>query len=255
MALAVTSRGSGRDLVLLHGWGAGGAVWGEFADRLATRVRLHVVDLPGYGDSGGIVGEPYTLHALCTQLVAQLPPRSTVCGWSLGGQLALQWAVAASQQVERLVLIATTPCFVERADWPHGMRRPVFDAFERDFECDHSTTLARFADLQAHGDAYSKAVRTRLRRAMQQQPPDPTALAAGLRLLRDTDLRGTLDAVRQPVLVMQGRCDALVPSGAASWLGDVLPAAHTKMMSACAHAPFLSQPQMAAALIADFVNE
>ncbi|HET8608384.1 MAG TPA: pimeloyl-ACP methyl ester esterase BioH [Burkholderiales bacterium] len=255
MALAVASRGSGRDLVLLHGWGVGGTVWGEFADRLATRVRLHVIDLPGYGDSDGAASEPYTLHALCTQLIAQLPPRTTVCGWSLGGQLALQWAVAAPQQVERLVLIATTPCFVERADWPHGMRRPVFDAFERDFERDRAKTLARFADLQAHGDARSKAVRMRLRRAVQQQLPDPAALAAGLRMLRDTDLRGALDAVRQPALVIHGGCDALVPPGAAYWLGDALPAARTKMMDACAHAPFLSQPEMAATLIADFVNE
>ncbi|HET7635849.1 MAG TPA: pimeloyl-ACP methyl ester esterase BioH [Burkholderiales bacterium] len=255
MTLAVESRGRGRDLVLLHGWGAGGAVWGEFADRLATRVRLHVVDLPGYGDSDGIVGEPYTLHALCTQLVAQLPPRTAVCGWSLGGQLALQWATAAPQQVERLVLIATTPCFVARADWPHGMRRPVFDAFQRDFERDRMKTLSRFADLQAHGDARSRAVRLLLHHAAREQPPDPAALTAGLCILRDTDLRATLDTVSQPALVMHGRCDAVVAVEAAQRLGAGLSGSRTCVIDHCAHVPFLSQPETAASLIADFVNE
>ncbi len=255
MTLAVESRGRGRDLVLLHGWGAGGAVWGEFADRLAARVRLHVVDLPGYGDSDGITGEPYTPRALCAQLTAQLPPRSTVCGWSLGGQLALQWAAMAPQQVERLVLIATTPCFVERVDWPHGMRRSVFGAFERDFECDRMKTLLRFADLQAHGDARSKAVRMLLRYAVREQPPDPAALAAGLCMLRDMDLRATLDAVSPSALVMHGRCDAVVSVEAAHRLGAGLPRSRTCVIDHCAHALFLSQPEQVASLIADFVYE
>jgi pimeloyl-[acyl-carrier protein] methyl ester esterase len=255
VTLAVESRGRGRDLVLLHGWGAGGAVWGEFADRLATRVRLHVVDLPGYGDSDGIAGEPYTLRTLCMQLIAQLPSRTAVCGWSLGGQLALQWAMAAPQQVERLALIATTPCFVERADWPHGMRRPVFDAFEQDFERDRMKTLLRFADLQAHGDTRSKAVRSLLRYAAREQPPGPAALAAGLCILRDRDLRAALDAVSQPALVVHGRCDAVVTVEAAHWLGAGLPGSRTCVIDHCAHALFLSQPETVASLIADFVNE
>jgi pimeloyl-[acyl-carrier protein] methyl ester esterase len=253
MTLAVESRGSGRDLVLLHGWGAGAAVWGEFAERLAQHVRLHVVELPGYG-GGGIANEPYTLPALCARLSAQMPPRSAVCGWSLGGQLALQWAALAPQQVQQLALLATTPCFVERADWPHGMSRPLFDAFERDCARDSVKTLSRFADLQAHGDACAGSVRRRLRQAVRLRPPDAAALAAGLQMLRTTDLRATLATVGQPALIVHGRCDAVVSVAAAHQLGAGLSGSRTCVIDRCAHALFLSQPETVANLVVDFVN-
>jgi pimeloyl-[acyl-carrier protein] methyl ester esterase len=52
MALHVETFGSGPDLVLLHGWGMHGGVWGDFALRLAEHHRVHAIDLPGHGYSG-----------------------------------------------------------------------------------------------------------------------------------------------------------------------------------------------------------
>src|SRR5258705_2254288 len=105
MDLHVESKGSGRDLVLLHGWGMNAGVWDEIAHELAPYFRVHCVDLPGHGASSD---EYCTLDALA----AALPGRVTVCGWSLGGQVALDWALRAPRQAERLVLIASTPRFV-----------------------------------------------------------------------------------------------------------------------------------------------
>ena len=50
-ALHVEVRGSGPDLVLLHGWALHGGMWGPWLDHLATHRRLHVIDLPGHGHS------------------------------------------------------------------------------------------------------------------------------------------------------------------------------------------------------------
>ena len=40
-------------LVLLHGWGLNANVWDCITPELATHFTLHLVDLPGYGRSGG----------------------------------------------------------------------------------------------------------------------------------------------------------------------------------------------------------
>jgi len=47
----VRIEGRGRDLVLLHGWGFHSGAWDGVAGELASRYRLHRIDLPGHGRS------------------------------------------------------------------------------------------------------------------------------------------------------------------------------------------------------------
>ncbi|HEY0722138.1 MAG TPA: alpha/beta fold hydrolase, partial [Gammaproteobacteria bacterium] len=58
--LHIEVRGTGPDLVLLHGWGLHGGLFRSLADRLAPHFRLHLVDLPGHGRSVMPEGD-YTL--------------------------------------------------------------------------------------------------------------------------------------------------------------------------------------------------
>src|SRR3546814_7929519 len=41
----------GPDLVLIHGWAMHAGIFAPLRDELATRYRLHLVDLPGHGHS------------------------------------------------------------------------------------------------------------------------------------------------------------------------------------------------------------
>ena len=47
----IETLGHGPDLVLIHGWALHGGVFAPLAERLASRFRLHLVDLPGHGYS------------------------------------------------------------------------------------------------------------------------------------------------------------------------------------------------------------
>ena len=51
MNLHVDSYGSGAPLLLIHGWGMHGGMWGGVAEQLAEHFRVLVVDLPGHGYS------------------------------------------------------------------------------------------------------------------------------------------------------------------------------------------------------------
>lgn len=243
--------GSGPDLALLHGWGMNAAVWSEMAARLAQQFRLHCVDLPGHGASPAC--GCCTLDALADLLAAELPQRVAVCGWSFGGQVALNWALRKPDQVARLVLLATTPRFVRGADWDCGIDAAVLDDFARGLADDYGATLQRFLALQTHGDAERRAVLRRLRGLiLARGEPDPAALVAALRLLRETDLRDRLPRITQPALILHGARDALVPPAAGACLQRMLPHATLEVLAGAAHAPFIAQPRHVARRIAEF---
>ena len=239
-----------RDVVLLHGWGTTTGIWKDLATRLTPRYRVHACDLPGYGASPAC--EPYTLHAIAEAVARAAPGRCRVIGWSLGGQVALAWAQAHPQQVVRLALIAATPCFVQREDWAHAVPAEVLNGFSGALGADCAGTLRRFVSLQAQGDALERNVARQLRTALAAA--GGAALAGGLQILLETDLRARLGAIRQPALVLHGDRDQLAPLAAGEHLSRRLPAAWLTVVRGAAHAPFLSKPQEVAAAVDEFFD-
>ena len=56
-------------LVLLHGWGLNAQVWDCITPQLASHFTLHLVDLPGYGRSGGFGA--MSLEAMAQRVLEQ----------------------------------------------------------------------------------------------------------------------------------------------------------------------------------------
>lgn len=239
-------------LVLLHGWGSHGGVWDELAARLGADFSVLAPDLHGVA--------PEMPHCTIEQWIDRLsdaaPDRCAVAGWSLGGQLALSWARHRPRQVTRLVLLATTPRFVNAPDWPHGMAAADFEAFAGSLQVDPAATLRRFRLLQAQADAHSRMVVRRLEAALAPRSmPAPEVLERMLAWLRTTDLRKALPEIAQPALVLHGAQDRLVPPAAAEFLAARLPLARLELLDGVAHAPFVSAPDLVCAKIAGFCRE
>lgn len=263
MNLHVDSYGSGAPLLLIHGWGMHGGMWGGIAEQLAEYFRVLVVDLPGHGYSlgsreWGVVSEkqgashllptPYSplsaaLDSIVDQLSAQFSEPLAVCGWSLGGQIALRWALHHPQQINRLVLVASTPCFVRRTDWECAMTAEALMEFTAALQQDYALTLRRFLALQVRGSARERELLAELRSALSSRgEPDLDALQSGLSILRDCDLRSALPDVKQAALVIGGERDTLTPPQASRYLATQMPNARLAIIEAAAHAPFLSHP-------------
>ena len=115
--------GSGPDVLLLHGWGMHSGVWEDVVEALLDHHRVTILDLPGHGYSRASRSD-HTLDALTAAVLTVAPPRAAWVGWSLGGLAAQRAAIVAPERVSRLVLVSSTPCFVQRPDWPHGIAPP-----------------------------------------------------------------------------------------------------------------------------------
>lgn len=240
-------------LVMLHGWGMHGGVWADLTARLAGRLEVYTPDLPGHGDSAWTA--PSSVEQLVDGLAAAAPARCAVAGWSLGGQLALVWAQRHPAQVERLVLMATMPKFLQAPDWPHGMTVPVLREFAAALAQDADVVLRRFLLLQAQGDAQARTVVRRLETVLKEKPaPARKVLEQTLSWLAANDLRLLLPSIRQPVLVLYGGRDGITLPAAAAYLAAHLPQARVHGFADAAHALFVSNPAAVCALLADFCN-
>lgn len=251
MSLHVEIFGQGPDLALLHGWGMHGGIWDGVRADLAAHFRVYAVDLPGYGASPAC--HPYDLEQLTQRVTQSLPPQVGVIGWSLGGLVAQRLAMQQPQQVRKLMLVGTSPCFVQRRDWASGIEPEVLRIFAHELETDYAATLLRFLSLQARNGESVRAVLKTLRVALfARGVPGADVLQAGLEVLLDADLRVAANGLTMPVAIVHGERDMLAPPEAARWLASRLPAAHLTMIPGCAHAPFLSHPDMFLQAVTEF---
>ena len=241
-----------RDVVLLHGWGSGAAVWDDIGRRLRPRFRVHALPLPGYGTDGTLAAR--SLEEMIEPIARVAPRRCAVAGWSLGGEVALAWALRAPLQVQRIALIATTPCFTSKPGWTCATPGAVLREFGKAIKADRADTLARFVGVQVRGDARARQGGGMWQRLYEQGVPD-AVLEAGLAALSGADLRQDLRRVRQPALVLHGARDRIVPPVAGRRLAAALPVGRFQLLRACAHVPFLSQPVRVARALRDFFDE
>ena len=261
-------RGSGPTLALLHGWGLNLRVWDGLAAALGERFRVVTVDLPGHGRSDWLP-ERSSLTAQAQQVheaVTAIDESYSLVGWSLGGQIALRLAAAggpgdvhsglAAAAIERLVLIAATPRLSAAPDWPHGAPPQQLEAQAMELRTDYRRTVSDFLELQVRGSAGGAAALAQLRSALfahgEARPP---ALARGLELLRDTDLRPLLGGIAQPALVIAGQYDRVTHPAASRALAEALPHARYVEIRRAAHAPFLSHLPQVSALLTEFLAE
>jgi pimeloyl-[acyl-carrier protein] methyl ester esterase len=262
MSVHVESVGRGRTLVLLHGWGMHSGLWFPLIPRLIERYRLHLVDLPGHGFSDGLVAPPpLSLRRIAEALQLAIAETSApgpllILGWSLGGQVALEWARLRPERVGALLLMSTTPCFVQRPDWPHAMAEATLRQFGDELTVAYRQTLQRFVTLQVQGSEHARDALASLRSQLfARGESSRQALRDTLELVASSDLRGEVGAISQPTLVIAGDRDTLIPVAAARWLASALPQASLVVIPGAAHAPFLSHPEAVVEAVDAFADE
>jgi 2-succinyl-6-hydroxy-2,4-cyclohexadiene-1-carboxylate synthase len=226
----VSERGVGAPeaLVLLHGFSGTRHAWDGVAARLDPERYLPLaLDLPGHGQASR-PPSPITFESSVEAVLAASPERFALCGYSLGGRIALHVALAAPERISRLVLVSCSPGIED--DRERAERRiadiRLADELERvPFErfIDRWRSQPLFADDPPGVSALARE---------DQRRNDPFALARVLRGVGTGQMRSLwarIGELSMPVDVVVGERDAkfralgerlagLLPSGELSVL-------------------------------------
>jgi pimeloyl-ACP methyl ester carboxylesterase len=245
--------GAGPALVLLAGIGMDGSAWAPVLDRLTPERDVWRVDLPGFGGSAAITGEPPGIAALAGATERFLADaglrRPHVAGNSLGGAVALELARRGG--------VASATALSPVGFWSAG---------EAEFaRLSLLATYALAARLRRRAPALLR--RPRLRRVLYGQMyarADRLAPGAAYRsmcvMLDGTGFHQTLAAshghrvtgpLAAPVTIAWGTRDALLlPTGALRARRE-LPEAHHVWLRGCGHVPMSDDPAQVARVLLD----
>jgi 2-succinyl-6-hydroxy-2,4-cyclohexadiene-1-carboxylate synthase len=222
-------------VVLLHGFSGTRRAWDGVAAHLdAQRYRPLALDLPGHGEERPLAA-PVSFAGCVEHVLSRAPERFSLCGYSMGGRIALHVALAAPDRLVRLVLVSSSPGIEDPAERAERRRADLELAAELERE-PFEEFVERWRSQPLFAD---DPPRVRELARADQRRNDPIALAAVLRGVGTGEMEplwGRLGELEMPVTVLAGERDAkfvtlgrrmrrLLPSGELVVLagGHVLP--------------------------------
>lgn len=184
--------------------------------------------------------------------------RVAILGWSYMAGVAVRYALAHPERVERLVLVAPMPArkephwrvfaerFAERVD-PEALARleealADDDTLARRPDQIHRHYLATYLPAYVADRDTLARMKSRPWTKLDERPDRAAGWQERVHVrLGDWDWRAELDAVRVPVLIVQGKDDVLPLAAAREW-EDALPDARLLELDGVGHLPWLEDP-------------
>lgn len=194
--------GAGEPLLLLTGYAMTSEMWDQtFVDELARSRRVILLDNVGMGPSRAPAGTAVSMRRMAEDAVAVLDAlgigRCDVLGWSMGGMIAQELALAHPQRVRSLVLLSSAS---EVAGLKPGLDR--INAMD-----EASIRQAMFPPdwLGKHPEAAGRV-------AARPRPPDMAVIQGQLQALVHWEgAVDRLDRLQAPVMLLVGDDDWLCP--------------------------------------------
>jgi pimeloyl-ACP methyl ester carboxylesterase/DNA-binding SARP family transcriptional activator len=224
-------------------------------DRLARHHRVVMLDRRGTGLSERLGVFPDATHA-AEDIVATLNhlgiARAWLFGSSVGGTLALDFALRHPERTAGLLLFGTNARGAWAPDWPWAIRPEAFERWLASLTdpARYDESLRQFAPTMADDPAFQSWYARLLRNAATRR-----GTAASLHAFQAMDLRPHLHRLRTPALVMQRRDDRTVPQQAARWLAQAIPGARLALLDGADHFHWVGDSEPVVAQVEAFVRQ
>lgn len=232
--------GQGKTVVFVHGAAGRSARWANQVAALAKEHFPVALDLPGHGVSGGRQCEQVFLYReWVKQTVDALGLKDIVlAGHSMGGAIALDFALAYPSYLKGLILVST------------GVRLRVDPARLESYR--KGEYKAEWAGMSFSPAAPEDLVEQGVREALAV---DPAVRYADFLACERFDVISQVNTISIPTLVICGQDDVATPAKFSRFLADNIPRARLILVDAAAHMVMLEQPEAVNKAIKDFLAE
>lgn len=235
-------------LFLIHGFGESLFTWRAIFDQLAQHYRVVAIDLPGFAGSEK-PDSRYSLEVMTGRLADFLDRwisgPTIVVGHSMGGELAATLSLARPDRITAAVLIAP-------AGWAVGLGGIADTMYPGKAQAIGWYLSSRAFLLPEHDPEWLSEPDSA---ASYTLMGDAAYRRATARLLQEFDFRGLRDrfaSIRQPVLLLWGILDPVIPFEVADSLARAIPCNRLVSFPNALHRPHLEIPDTVAAAILEF---
>ena len=255
VSLAYEISGAGTPVVLIHGAQGDQTMFSGLAPALAAKYRVLTFDQRG----SGLSEKPYTEYSIA-QLAEDTAvlmehagfQNAHVVGVSMGGMIALEFALRHPAKTRTLVLGCTTP------GGPNAVRLGG-EAFTNAYSTramsseERGRALAEAAFTQGYIDAHPEIVPNMIE-ARRQRPIDSVALEGRLKAAMRHDVFDRLGQINCPTLVITGKDDALISWENSRLLAEKITGAEFVLLEPAGHCFWLEQPVKSRTAIERFLQ-
>jgi pimeloyl-ACP methyl ester carboxylesterase len=228
--------GSGDPLILLHGGFATIETWGGQTPVLAQRFRVYLPERRGHGRTPDVEG-PTGFGIMAQDTIAFMEAlaigRAHLVGWSDGGYVALELALARPDLVSKLVLIGTAA----NADGYTGETRA--DNASLTPESLPPFIRSAYNRLSPDGAEHFPVMFEKLAAVWRAEPNHPLA---------------DLNRLTAQTLLMLGDDDVLTVEHAAA-MQQAIPNAHLAVIPGASHGLLFEKRDLANTVLLDFLTE
>jgi len=258
---SVTDAGSGPPIAFLHGYPFNRSMWSEQIQELSSRYRVIAPDLRGFGDTsvalqfvagadGGVPkrqAEAYrtktTMEEMARDVVALMDEleidRAIVCGLSMGGYVALEFAHLFPSRVQALVLAgarAQGPDETEKDSREQQARRVLVEGMR--FVADSMVPkLLAQRTLQEKPEIVSR-VREMI---LTTKPQGAAAAQRGMAARRDYS--SDLPDIGAPTLIIAGNDDRIRKPEDAEFIHRGISNSRLELIEDAGHLMNMEQPE------------
>ncbi|BBG01432.1 MULTISPECIES: alpha/beta fold hydrolase [Pseudonocardia] len=246
--------GSGRQVVLVHGWGANARCWDTTLSALLVAGHgVTTIEHRACGRSDADFADT-SIGAIAGDVVAlveHLGLREPVLnGWSLGGAVVVEAARRLGANLGGLVLTGgATPRYTAAEGWPYGGTPADVDGVLAGLAADRPGTFRAIAEAVCVKPVGEPVVQSIWLAFLETGPRcDDT-----LRDLAQIDQREILPTLSVPVLLLAGREDGFVSFDAVAASRTLFPDARLVEFGGVGHAPFLEDGETYRTELLDFL--